>query len=103
MTAMPNDLTPSDGLSNIWLEFAGFDHHQDSANADVRFRFVHKKDGTSTTLSELSLPVRAERDGFYGMVACAHDDLIAVLRQALYVSDKLRTHYRNEAERTRPY
>ncbi|HXQ51880.1 MAG TPA: hypothetical protein VN802_12350 [Stellaceae bacterium] len=100
---MADDLTPTDGLSNIWIELDGFDKHLNSGDADIRFRFVHKHGGNEATLAVLALPIMASTDGFYGMVARAYDDLIAILRQGLFVSDKMRTHYRSEtAKWSRP-
>jgi hypothetical protein len=46
----------------------------------------------------LKFEVAARDDGLPGMIARAHDKLILVLRQALYTSDILRSHYRKEAE-----
>jgi len=97
-----DDLSPADGLCNIFLEFDGLDRHQGSSHANFRFRFVHKEQEQEFTMAVLSLPVSAADDGMEGMMVRAHDQLIRVLRQSLYVSDKMRQHYRSEAARYSP-
>ncbi len=99
MTSQSNDLTPTDRLCNVFVEFAGLDRHLGSADADIRFRFTRLDDGHERVLTELSFPVAMEGDGFSGQVARGHDALIAMLRQALFLADKMRTYYRNAAKK----
>jgi hypothetical protein len=95
---MDDDLTPSDGLSNRWIEFDGLDCHE--GYTDVRFRIydTDRRDGSKRHVATLSFPVQGSNE-FYQIVALGHDALIAFLRQALHLSSILRASYRKEAEK----
>jgi hypothetical protein len=93
-----DDLTPRDGLCDVFLEFDGIKTHPNSLNGDITFRFVQKREGAQDkVVATMSFPVQSTHDGFPGMMARAHDQLVAVLRQSLYVAGKRRGHYRHEA------
>ena len=92
-----DDLTPADGLCDVFLEFDGMQTRSNSASGDISFRFVYRKDGKEQVVATMSFPVNSGHDGFPGMMARAHDQLVAVLRQSLYVAGKRRSHYRQEA------
>lgn len=94
---MDDDLTPSDGLSNRWIEFDGLDCHS-RGHTDVRFRiYDSERDGSKRFVTTLSFTVRGSNE-FYEIVALGHDALIAFLRQALHLSNILRQSYRKSAE-----
>jgi hypothetical protein len=99
MTAMADELTPSDGISDVWIELDGFDRHSNSPNATVRFRIVERQRGKEVILATVPFRVEAADDGLSGMIARAYDDLIAMLRQGLFAVDKMRAHYRSEVTR----
>ena len=95
---MKDDLTPADGLCDVYLEFDGMHARAGSANGDFTFRFVHRtEEGQERVLATMSFHVQAGHDGHPGMMARAYDQLITVLRQGLYSANKMRAHYRNEA------
>jgi hypothetical protein len=92
-----DDLSPSDGLSNVWIDLDGIQYHG-SKRSDVSFRvFRRSTDGSDQFIAALSFPVHGSNE-FYETVSLAHDELIAFLRQALYVSNILRQSYRKSAE-----
>ena len=93
------DLTPTDGLSNRWIEFEGIDR-RGRGHFDVKFRIYDREDGEDHWVSSITFPVAGSNE-LYEAVALAHDDLIAFLRQALYAADIMRNDYRNVAERHR--
>ncbi len=98
MMDVRDDITPKDGLCDVFLEFDGFKTHPNSANGDITFRFVQRRDGgQEKVIATMSFPVHSGHDGFPGMMTRAHDQLIAVLRQSLFVAGKRRSHYRHEA------
>ncbi len=94
--ADPDDLTPIDGLCDIFLEFDNFQARSGSPHGDVTFRFVQRKDGQEKVLATMRFAVRDHHDGFPGMMGRAYDQMVAVLRQGLYTAGKMRSHYRHE-------
>jgi hypothetical protein len=98
MTDARDDLTPKDGLCDVFLEFDGLQTRPNSPHGDITFRFVHRTEGYEKVLATMSFPVNSAHDGFPGMMARAHDQLIAVLRQSLYLAGKRRSHYKHEAQ-----
>ena len=100
--SMNEDLSPSDKLSDIHLEFAGMEQHSNSPHGDFMFRFVQRREGQEKLLATISFPVRDAHDGFPGMMGRACDQMISVLRQGLFTAAKLRTHYRFEAQTRYP-
>ena len=98
MTDPRDDLSPSDGISDIFLEFDGMTTRLGSPDGDFTFRFVQRRGGQETVIATMSFPVRASHDGHPGMMVRAYDQLIAGLRQSLYHSSRARAHYRNEAQ-----
>lgn len=97
-----DDLSPSDGLSNVWIEFDGLDSHLDSGNADVRFRFVLSEGGHHQVLTTISLSTPAQHDGVTGLIARAHDEMIQILRQGLWTLDTMRRRYRSTLGEAQP-
>ena len=102
MTDPRDDLTPKDDLCDVFLEFDGLQTRLNSPHGDVTFRFVHRTEGYEKVIATMSFPVHSGHDGFPGMMARAHDQLIAVLRQSLYLAGKRRNHYRHEAATAYP-
>jgi hypothetical protein len=98
MPEIADDLTLTDGLSDVRLELDGLDKYLDSTNVDVRFRFVRRANNVTSVIATLNFPVCAENDGLQGMIARAYDELIAVLRQGLYEANNMRTVYRNSSK-----
>jgi hypothetical protein len=97
MTDPRDDLSPSDGVSDVFLEFDGMTTRLGSPHGDFTFRFVQRRGGQESVIATMSFPVQAGHDGHPGMMARAYDQLITVLRQGLYSANKARSHYRNEA------
>jgi len=97
LQAMTDDLSPSDGVSDVFLEFDSMRTRLGSPHGDVTFRFVQRRGGQETVLATMSFPVQAGHEGHPGMMVRAYDQLIPALRQALYYSSRARAHYRNEA------
>ncbi|HLY56765.1 MAG TPA: hypothetical protein VKS60_14475 [Stellaceae bacterium] len=87
------DLSPRDGLSDVWVEFDGLDRHVEGADADVRFRFIHREDGINHLLSTIAFPIEAQADGIEGQIVRGYDKLIAMLRQALWSASIEQTGY----------
>jgi hypothetical protein len=96
------DITPTDGVSNYWIEFAGFDKPYRSTGANIRFDIIEQDGKKDHYRATLSFPVAAADDGLHGMIARAHDDLIDALRQMLFSSDKMRSYYRELASAKSP-
>jgi hypothetical protein len=94
---MTDDLSPMDGVSDVFLEYDSVKTRLGSPNGDVTFRFVQRRGGQETVIATMSFPVQAGHDGLPGMMVRAYDQLIPLLRQALYQSSRARAHYRNEA------
>ncbi|HET7084373.1 MAG TPA: hypothetical protein VFI23_06360 [Rhizomicrobium sp.] len=95
---MADDLRPADGLCDVYLEFDGMHAHSGSPNGDFTFRFVHRRDDQEKVLATMSFQVQAGHDGHPGMMVKAYDQMITVLRQALFTADRARAFYRNEAQ-----
>lgn len=95
MTSAEDDLTPTDGLTNTWLEFERLERREDGAK--VSFQFVDRSDGGERYISSMSVLVNNRGDGMEGMVARALDELILVLRQAVFYCDATRRGYRQVA------
>ena len=95
---MSEDLSPSDGVSDVFLEFDNIRTKLGSPNGDVTFRFVQRRGGQEAVIATMSFPVQAAHDGHPGMMVRAYDQLIVVLRQSLFYSSRARAHYRNEAQ-----
>jgi hypothetical protein len=98
MTDPRDDLSPSDGVSDVFLEFEGMKTRLGSPHGDITFRFVQRRAGQEAVIATMSFPVQAGHDGQPGMMVRAYDQLIAALRQSLYQSSRARAHYRNEAQ-----
>ena len=94
---MADDLSPVDGVSDVFLEFEGMKTRLGSPHGDITFRFVQRRGGQETVIATMSFPVQAAHDGHPGMMVRAYDQLIPLLRQALYHSSRARSHYRNES------
>ena len=94
---MTEDLSPSDGISDVFLEFDGMRTRLGSPNGDFTFRFVQRRGGQETVIATMSFPVQAGHEGHPGMMVRAYDQLIAALRQSLFQAGRARAHYRNEA------
>ena len=99
---MADDLTPKDGLCDVYLEFDGMRAHSGSPNGDFSFRFVHRTEGQERVLATMSFFVQAGHDGHPGMMAKAYDQMVTVLRQSLFTADRMRSHFRNEAAQHYP-
>ena len=97
MTDPRDDLSPSDGVSDVFLEFDGMTTRLGSPHGDFTFRFVQRRGGQESVIATMSFPVQAGHDGHPGMMVRAYDQLIALLRQSLHYSSRARAHYRNEA------
>ena len=102
MTDNANELTASDGLCDVFLEFEGMQMQSNSPHGDFTFRFVYRKDGHEKIMATMSFHVLDAHDGFPGMMARAYDQMVTVLRQSLYTSVKMRNHYRIEASKHYP-
>lgn len=98
MTDPRDDLSPSDGVSDVFLEFDGMKTRLGSPNGEFTFRFVQRRGGQETVIATMSFPVQASHDGHPGMMVRAYDQLIGVLRQGLFASSRARAHYRNEVQ-----
>jgi hypothetical protein len=98
MTDPRDDLSPSEGVSDVFLEFDGMKTRLGSPHGDVTFRFVQRRGGQEAVIATMSFPVQAGHDGHPGMMVRAYDQLIAALRQSLFYSSRARAHYRNEAQ-----
>lgn len=95
-----DDLSPSDGLSNIWLEEESVSMPlEQGAAREVNFRFVLRSRDGYQQLGSLSLSVPMGDSGMPELWVRAYDTLIAALRQGLYTSDMMRSHHRKELER----
>jgi hypothetical protein len=102
MTDPRDDLSPSDGVSDVFLEFDGMKTRLGSPDGDFTFRFVQRRGGQEAVIATMSFPVRAGHDGHPGMMVRAYDQLIPILRQALFHASRARSHYRNEVARLYP-
>ena len=97
MTDLRDDLSPIEGVSDVFLEFDGMKTRIGSPHGEFTFRFVQRRDGQERVIATMSFPVQAGHDGHPGMMVRAYDQLIAVMRQSLFYSGRARAHYRNEA------
>ena len=95
---MTDDLSPRDGVSDVFLEFDNLRTRLGSPHGDVTFRFVQRRGGQETVIATMSFPVQAGHDGQPGMMVRAYDQLIPLLRQGLYHAARARSHYRNESQ-----
>ena len=102
MTDPRDDLAPSDGVSDVFLEFEGLKTRLGSPSGDITFRFVQRRGGQESVIATMSFPVQASHDGHPGMMVRAYDQLIPALRQSLFQAGRARSHYRNEVARLYP-
>lgn len=98
-----DDLTPGDGLCNVFIEFDGMQTRLGSPHGDFTFRFVQRQEGApDRVVATMSFPVNAKDDGHPGMMVRAYDQLILVLRQNLFLAGRARNFYRSEVARLYP-
>jgi hypothetical protein len=102
MTDLRDDLSPSDGVSDVFLEFEGMKTRLGSPNGEFTFRFVQRRGGHESVIATMSFPVQAAHDGHPGMMVRAYDQLIPALRQSLFHAGRARSYYRNEVARLYP-
>jgi hypothetical protein len=97
MAEIPDYLVPTDGLTNSYIRFGGLDVNYDNGGgADVRFG-IYNEDGQF--LANFVIPVLpTERDGSVdALIAGAHRQMCDVLRQWLYMTDRIRQAYEKSA------
>ena len=95
---MADDLTPADGISDYWIEFAGMDAVPGNGGAYFRFNVSeHPVGAQDQPRGTLTFFEAAQNDGLDGMLLRAHDSLVNALRRMLYVADKQRGAYRAKA------
>ncbi|AKM09310.1 hypothetical protein [Croceicoccus naphthovorans] len=91
MAEVPDHLVPSDGFTNSTVRYAGFDAIPGESGASHRFEFV---DGDGRVIGTYRIETKPTSDGTIdAMVAGAHRQMTNVLRQWLFVTDKVRAHY----------
>jgi len=84
MTEIRDDLSPTEGVSDVFLEFDGMKTRLGSAHGEFTFRFVQRRDGQEKVIATMSFPVQAGHDGHPGMMVRAYDQLIALLLGYLF-------------------
>jgi hypothetical protein len=97
MTDVRDDLVPTDGLCDYFVEVDCMTVRRGGGDLDIRFRIIKGVDDPTATAATITFPVQAQDDGIEGMIARGFDELILVLRQVLYQADKQRTYYRTKA------
>lgn len=91
MAEVAAHLTPTDGHTNATLKFVGFDTTGEDSNATCRFDM---RDESGSFVGTLYVPVGPQSEpGINPMVAAAHVKVTNILRQWLYVNDKMRQAY----------
>jgi hypothetical protein len=99
MTNDAPDLTPQEGLSNVWIEVDGVDTFPQSTSKKVRFRIsLVKPPGPDQQLAVLSFHIHNPK-GWNDACYRASDELVAMLRQMLWQADNIRTGYKTAALR----
>ena len=90
MPEVPAHLVPTDGLTNATIEFRSLDHVGGGA-ADVVFQMF---DENKNNMGQIVVHVKPTRKGTAdAQIAEGHRVLCDMLRQWLYVTDKLRQEY----------
>jgi hypothetical protein len=92
-----SDITPTDGISDYWIEMKGLDKKRNGAV--VSFEIIRVINGLDEHQATLNFSVQSQSDGLNGLIARAHDDLVAALRQMLYTADTMRQSYKTSAEK----
>jgi hypothetical protein len=87
MAQVPDHLVPTDGLTDARIRFSSLDVHQEGG-ADVHFGLY---DEDENHLADFVIYVEPTDDGSIDrLVAEAHRRMCDVLRQWLYMTDKMR-------------
>jgi len=99
MSDVPDRLVPRDGLTNSYIKFVGLDAAGDAGAAVVRFD-MHNENGTHIgTFRVVAGPTK--NGSIDQMVSRAHRQMCDVLRQWLYMTDKMAQAYeKREAHRS---
>jgi len=94
MAQVPDHLVPADGLTDAHIRFSGLKVH-DEGGADVLFSLY---DDDENHLADYVIYVEpAEYDSIDGLIAEAHKRMCDVLRQWLFVTDKMRQRYEKKS------
>ena len=97
---MNDPLTPVDGDASIQFRFDGLQRiSAKSAHALISFGIFSNDEGSEERIASLSFVVAPENDGIDGMIARGHDNVIWVLRNALYKLDRARAVHRAAASK----
>lgn len=90
MAQVPDHLVPADDLTDAHIRFSSLKVH-DEGGADVYFSLY---DDDENHLADYVIYLEpAEYGSIDSLVAEAHKRMCDVLRQWLYVTDKMRQHY----------
>jgi hypothetical protein len=94
MAQIADHLVPTDGLTDAHIRFSSLEIHEEGG-ADVHFSLY---DDDENHLTDFVIYVEpAEYASMDRLVAEAHRRMCDVLRQWLYVTDKMRQHYEKQS------
>jgi len=91
MPEVPAHLVPIDGLTNSKVNFVGLDVLTGKSGAVVRFDIL---DEDEHKIGTIGIPIRPQKEGTTdAVIAAGYRALCDMLRQWLYVADKMAGHY----------
>lgn len=94
---MANDLAPTDGISDVWVELDGMDIARENAPWTIRFRFFRGARDKKEIVGSIHFDVQGYGRPFEATMAEAHEKLISALRQSAAFASNARKAYSGEA------